>query len=280
VLVAPPATDPALESLLDELAAAAGLRFEARSMLTAAQLTADLSIVVALPPDPGLAELAAAAPQTTFLGVGIPDLRPAANLSVIGAPGADERGFLAGYIAAAVTSEWRVGVIGVSDTTEGIAARQGYLNGAIFFCGLCKQLYPPFFSYPLYVEMPAASSAAEWQAAADVLIGKAVKTVYVVPGAGNDDLLIYLGEAGINLIGEGTPPNAVEEHWIASIQADFLPAVRQIWPLLLEGKGGETLPLPLALSNINATLFSPGRQRLTAEMMQDLSSGMIDTGVK
>ena len=104
--------------------------------------------------------------------------------------------------------------------------------------------------------------------------------MYVVPGAGNDDLLIYLGEAGINLIGEGTPPNAVEEHWIASIQADFLQGLRQIWPLLLEGKGGETLPLPLALSNINATLFSPGRQRLTAEMMQDLSSGMIDTGVK
>lgn len=270
----------ALQTLLDELATAAGLRFERRSALAIADLASDLRIVVALPPDPGLANLASSAPQTQFLGIGIPDLSPATNLSVIVAPRADERGFLAGYIAAALTPEWRVGVIGVSNTAEGVAARQGFIHGTIFFCGLCKQLYPPFYSYPLYVEMPAPSSEAEWQAAADVLIGKAVKTIYVPSGAGDEALLSYLAAAGINLIGEGAPPESAGEHWIASLQPEFLQSVRQIWPDLLEGKGGGDLPMSLAVSNLNAELFSPGRQRLTMEMIQDLSNGVIDTGVK
>jgi hypothetical protein len=285
VLVVSPTADPAqaevLQSALAELSAAEGLEFEVQPALAPGNLTPELRIVVALAPDPGLASLAAAAPDIQFLGVGIPGLAPAANLSLIGSQGVapDQQGFLAGYLAAVVTPEWRTAVMSISDTPSGMAARQGFLNGVVFFCGLCRQTYPPFYTYPMYVELPSGASPAEWQAAADVLKDKFIKTVYLAPGAGDETLLTSLAEAGLHLIGSQTPPAAMQSAWIASVGSDYITPLHTIWPDLMKGAGGVDLPAALAVSDINPELLSPGRQRLVEELIQELQSGFIDTGV-
>src|SRR3990170_118813 len=123
------------QPVLGELATIAGLRFQMWPSLSQQDLTPEIRLVVALPPDPGLVQLVASAPQTQFLAIGIPGLEPVPNLSMIGPQGArpDEIGFLAGYIAAAVTPEWRVGVMAIGDSTAGVATREGFLNGVVFF---------------------------------------------------------------------------------------------------------------------------------------------------
>ena len=238
-------------------------------------------MVVSLPPDPGLANLAAAAPHTQFVAVGMPGVQPAKNLFVVGAQGArpDRQGFLAGDIAASITPDWRIGVINREDTGAGKAARQGFFNGATYYCGLCRSAYPPFYPYPLYVELPAQASQAEQQAAADYMIDHAAKTVYVYPGAGDEALLEYLAQKGVNLIGGANPPQAAESLWVASIQPDLLKAVRDLWPRLLKGEPGASVDVPLAITNANPALFSPGRQRLAQTTLDDLLAGFIDTGV-
>jgi len=190
-----------------------------------------------------------------------------------------ETGFLAGFIAAVVTPEWRVGVISTSNNPAGIAARNGFLNGVIYFCGLCRQTYPPYEDYPLYVELPAGSSPAEWQATADTLRDRLVKTVYVAPGAGDQALLTYIAEADINIIGSSQPPEAIRDHWVASIQPDYLQALQQVWPELVNGTGAAELPTTIEIDAVNASLFSPGRQMLVDEFLNDLQNGYIDTGV-
>ena len=285
VLVVPPAADPAqadaLQSALAKLSTAEDLEFEVQPALAPGNLTPALRLVVALPPDPGLASLAAAAPDVQFLGIGIPGLAPAANLSLIGTQGAspDQQGFLAGYLAAVVTPEWRTAVMSVSDTLSGIAARQGFLNGVVYFCGLCRQTYPPFYTYPMYVELPGGASPAEWQAAADVLKDKFVQTVYLAPGAGDETPLTSLAEAGLQLIGSQTPPAAMQAAWIATVGPDYITPLHTIWPDLMKGAGGADLPAALAISDINPELLSPGRQRLVEELNRELQSGFIDTGV-
>ena len=91
VLLAGPGADTTqagvLQTALNEIITSAGLRWQVRQQLTPAELGPAVHLVVALPPDPGLAALAAAAPGTQFLAVGIPGLEPAANLSVVGAQG-------------------------------------------------------------------------------------------------------------------------------------------------------------------------------------------------
>lgn len=285
LLVVPPGADPAqadaLQTELEKLSAAEGLEFEVQPALAPGNLTPDIRLVVAITPDPGLASLAATAPDIQFLGIGIPGLTPTANLSLIGSQGLvpDQQGFLAGYLAAVVTPEWRTAVMSISDTPGGIATRQGFLNGVVFFCGLCRQTYPPFYSYPMYVELPGGASPAEWQAAASILQDKFVQTVYLAPGAGDEMLLTYLAEAGLHLIGSQTPPADIQEAWIATVGPDTITPLQEIWPDLMNGVGGADLPAALSVSDINPELFSPGRQHLVEDLSQELQSGFIDTGV-
>lgn len=285
VLLAGPGADMeqagVLQTLLNDTITEADLHWQVRQQLTPADLTSAVRLVVALPPDPGLAALAAAAPETQFLAVGIPGLEPVANLSVVGAQGPrpDQQGFIAGYIAAMLTPDWRVGAITISDSAEGRAARSGFLNGAVFFCGLCNQSYPPFYSYPRYVELPVSASSAEWQAAANHMIDYYVETVYVAPGAGDPIMLSTLAAAGINLIGSGTPAEAIRPNWVISFNSDPLALVQQVLPEILAGQGEQNLPLPLEFTQINAELLTPGKQALAEQILADLLSGYIDTGV-
>lgn len=285
LFVIPPDADPAqydeLTSALSELATGEGLEFEVRSSLTVQDLSLSHRVVAAVPPDPGLSDLAQAAPRTQFLGIGIPELEPAANLSVIDTQGlsAGNIGFLAGYLAAVVTPEWRVGAITISDTTDGVIHRESFLNGAVFFCGLCRQTYPPFNTYPMVVESPANSTPQEWQSAAGSLIDQAANTAYIQPGVGDDSLLEYLAGAGTNLIGAAPPPAGLEDNWVATINADFTSALRTAWPDLIAGQGGLFIPVSLTLTDINPDLLSPGRQRLVENLISELESGFIDIGV-
>jgi hypothetical protein len=259
----------------------AGLRWQVRQRLEPEDLNQALRLVVVLPPDPGVANLAAAAPGTRFLAVDIPGLQPSANLSMISAQGGqwDQQGFIAGVMAAMLTPEWRVGVLSVGDTVEGRSARSGFLNGVVYYCGLCRPAYPPFYSYPLYIELPAEASSAEWQAAADYLIDRQVEMVYVYPDAGDDGTLRYLAQAGIKLISSRLPPDDLRPSWVASLGSDLLAAVLEILPQLLEGNAEAIYPLPLEILQVNSDLFSPGRQRLANEILGDLLAGYIDPGV-
>jgi len=270
-----------LEIALHDFADHEGVRFERLSTLEGTGLSADVRIFVSIPPDPGISTMAEDNPQIQFLAVGIPDLEPANNLSVLTLWGErpDQMGFLAGYLAAVITKDWRVGVVSRVDSAPDRAARLGFLNGATFFCGLCRPAYPPFLQYPVSVELTAEASQEESQIAVDNLTSNAVSTVYIYPGAGDIAMLEALAQAGIQIIGAGKPPASVQNQWVASLDTDLSGAVETIWPDLIAGKSGVKLDAPLLFTHRNERLFSPGRQRLVEKIMADLLAGYIDTGV-
>lgn len=285
VLVAAAESNPgqadAVAAEMEELSKQSGMEFQRVSGVSEINFNDSVEIVTVLAPDPGISELAAAHPQTQFLGIGIPGLTSAQNLSSIGADGErpDRQGFLAGYLAAVITDDWRIGVISPSDTPAGQASRLGFLNGGIFYCGLCRPVYPPFVQYPQYAEIPAGSGSPERQAAADSLIANGVKTVYVDPGAGDEGLLSYLAQNGIDIIGGTAPSEGLSEHWVATIQTDLATALREIWPGLVSGEGGKSMPIPIIISQQNEQLFSLGRQALVEKLLVDLEANYVDTGV-
>ena len=285
VLLAPPESDTDLvnawQTALSPQINAAGLRWQVRQRLNAEDLTSDLRLAIVLPPDPGVAALAAAAPNTQFLSVQIPGVQAGANLSTIGATGArpDQQGFLAGYIAAMLTPEWRVGVISISDTLEGRSARTGFINGVIYYCGLCNPLYAPFYDYPLYIELPAGASSAEWLAIASYMVDHYVQMVYVYPGAGDQAMLNFLAQSGIDILSSGVPSETLRPNWVASLNTDVLALVQSLIPDLLQGSGGRDLPLPVAITEINPELLSPGKQALANKLLEELQAGYIDPGV-
>ncbi len=145
--------------------------------------------------------------------------------------------------------------------------------------GYAVRLTRPFTNILYIAELPAQAGQAEQQAAADYMIDHSAKTVYVFPGAGDDTLLEYLAQNGVNVIGGVTPPQAAQNQWVASIQPDLLKAVRDLWPRILKGEPGASVDVPLAITNANPALFSPGRQRLAQTTLDDLLADFIDTGV-
>lgn len=286
VLLAPPGSDAAqvqaFQSALNEPITAAGLRWQVRPSLSQVDFTPELRLVIALPPDPGVAALAGSAPGTQFLSVAIPGVEPAANLSVIAASSerSDQQGFIAGVIASMITPEWRVGAIGLAENVASKSAGNAFINGGTYFCGLCLQAYPPFYDYPLVVNLPATASSAEWREIANFMVDHMVQTVYVVPGAGDTGMFDVLAQANVNVIGENLPSEAMRAHWAASLRpAEILPVVLEILPDLLNDTAGVKVAMPLTLQDVNPDLFSPGRQRLAQEMLDDLLSGFIDTGI-
>ncbi len=237
--------------------------------------------MIVLPPDPGVMNLAGANPQTQFLTVGIPGIQAVANVSVIGGGGTlpDQRAFIAGYLAALISADWRAGVIYQAGTMEGLAARNGFLNGLIFYCGLCRPAYPPFVQYPIYAELPAGADPVDIQTAVDTMTSNAVQSVFVAPGIESQGLFESLAAANLGIIAGSPPPAALTGNWVASLRADESQALRQAWARLMAGESGIAVEVPLAMTDRNPDRLSEGRQRLVDNLLVDLLAGFIDTGV-
>ncbi|NUM44472.1 MAG: hypothetical protein HUU38_07160, partial [Anaerolineales bacterium] len=272
----------ALEPQFAQLARDAGFRFQIRQTLSGEEAANDVDYLIALPPAPGLDQIVATARETRVLAVGIPNLVQAPNLLAIGSELSSpvNNAFLAGYIAALTTPEYRVGIIGLQDSATAATTPLAFENGMRFFCGLCRYGVPPFYEYPFYVSLPATASPGEWRALVDFMRDRVVRTIYLEPGVGGAeaaDLYRYMAEQGLYIISEIKPPEDVLDWWLVSMrQPDLEGIFLQYWPQLLEGELGLILPLPGQLTDINASLLTPGKQRLAEEVFADLQAGLID----
>ena len=283
ILWAGPETDPNLlaqvQPLLQSQAEALGLQTDLQQALSVESLQGDVRLVVALPPASNLMELVAAAPQVRFVSLNVQGVVPAGNLTVIGGQGGrpNQQGFMAGYIAAMMTEEWRVGILSVSDSSASQQARTGFLTGVPFFCGLCRQEFPPFYEYPIFAEAATGATSEQWQAAADVLVNTAVETVYLGPGVADPALMDYLAQGGVNIIGSSSPNESVRANWIISVQPDLLQGFTDALPRLLAGEVLGEISTLLVLTDINTDLLSEGRLAHIQEILGDLQSGIIAT---
>ena len=141
-------------------------------------------------------------------------------------------------------------------------------------------LFPqPAGIYPIIVRIPTEAKPGEYTAYADLLIRNFVKVAYVFPTIATPDLLGYMSQNNMLLIGQSLPGEDVRAQWIASIQPDIDTAIKTIFPELLAGKGGQIIPTPLFLADVNSDLLSAGKQRLVQEVLDGLQNGTIGTGV-
>jgi hypothetical protein len=283
ILVLPPDLDPDTSNLYQktvyDLTQTSGLRFQVRNTLSAADLEPGLQVVISLPPDPGLAALAAVAPQVQFLAINIPEVAAGGNISVLGSNSqTDIAAFLAGYTAALITDDYRIGMLMPKDNPDAVRALNAYATGMKFYCGACRPFYFYPWTYPQFIEIPADEDKTHYNAFADILILQyKVGTIYLHPDIVTTDVETYIGTTGVYMIGTVTPEQR-PAGWVMTIQPDIIKAIQNAWPGLVSGQGGVTVQSPLGLSDIDPTLLSPGRQRLVEQTLNDLQAGLISTG--
>jgi hypothetical protein len=178
-----------------------------------------------------------------------------------------------------VTQDWRVGTIGSADSPDGKAARNGFINGVKFFCGLCRTVVPPFVDYPVYYDLPQNANLEDLRAAVDFMTAQAVKTVFVQQDAAAQDLPGLLAEAGVNVILDKSPPTNVMENWIVSVGVDAENALLGALDSVLAGQVAEGPQVNIIITGSNQNLISPGKINHVSKMLEDLNTGYIDTGV-
>ena len=271
-----------------DLTQQSGMHFQVRNALSPKDLLPGVKVVIALPPDPGIAALAAAAPHTEFLAIDIPGIKAGGNVSVL-APNTsvDVPAFLAGYTAAMITNDYQIGMILPKDNPDAQKALAAFKNGMIFYCGLCRPFLLQGFCitntltycYPQAVEIPSSEDPSRYGGYANALINTySVNTIYIYPDVEVKSLTDYLATTGVNLIGL-TTPNPAPGGWVMTIRADEIKAIQNAWPDLVAGKGGENIPAPLGIWDVNSSNLSAGKQRLVQQTLDGLTAGTIATGV-
>jgi hypothetical protein len=282
VLVVPQGADQVLaselEATLERLSASNGIGFQTRTVLVPSELTTDIKIVAAIPPDPGLATLSQSAPGTQFVAIGINGITAGDNLSLIRyrSYDAESLAFIAGYIAGVVTADWRAGILLPDDQTSAATLLQAFSNGLHFWCGLCMPVYAPFNTYPQSAQIINPADPVTTLATVDTLSNMAVQTFYVPPELSTNDLMDYIAQKQGLIIGASQPSATAASRWVVSLRSAS-PAVtlESLWPALIAGNGGQTLTVSLDLADTEAGFLNASRQRVVRGMMMELESGLI-----
>lgn len=284
ILVVPADMDQAASALYQktvyDLAQGSGFRFQVRNILMLEDLADPLlKVVIALPPDPGIASLAPTAPGVQFLAVNIPNITAGGNVSVLAPDSQVETpAFLAGYVAAMITDEYHIGMIIPQGNADAQRAFNAFANGMRFYCGLCRTFYLPLYPYPQYIEIPPDEDPSRYGGYANVLINdRRVYTLFIYPDLANDEFLSYLGTTGAMIIGTKMPQPR-PGGWVMTIQPDTIKAIQSAWPNLVAGQGGINVQSPLGITDVDPSLLSPGRQRLAQETLDKLLAGQILPG--
>ncbi len=262
-----------------DLAQQSGFRFQVRNTLTSAELTdPTLKVVIALPPDPGIASYVPTAPGVQFLAVNIPNLTAGGNLSVL-APDTqvDLPAFLAGYTAAMLTEEYHIGMLYPQGDGEAQRAAVAFNNGMKYYCGLCKRIYFTNTEYPTFLDIPANEDPSKYGGYANLMINdRDVDALYIYPSLASDDLLAYIGTQGVLLFGTSMPEPR-PGGWVMTVSPDTVKAIQIAWPSLSAGQGGINVQSPLGLADVDTGLLTPGKLALVLETLDNLVAGRILT---
>ena len=133
--------------------------------------------------------------------------------------------------------------------------------------------------YPIIVRIPTDAPLSDYNGYANLLIQNIVKVAYLYPDIANPDLLAYMAQKGVMLISQNMPGGDVSSNWVVSIQPDLTSSLKKIFPDLVAGKGGQVVPTPLFLNDVNPDLLSDAKLRLVQDILTGLQNGTIGTGV-
>lgn len=250
VLVLPPDSDQAIasqaEALLKELSANSGLELEVRQKLESSDITQAMKVVVFLDLPENLGSLAASHSSTQFVAVTDEDWNPSANAAIIRMRESDVA-FIAGYIAAMLAPNYRVGALLSAEKT---AFNEAFANGVYYYCGICASQLYPLHTYPVTAVQPAGSPPSAWQTAFDQINANKVNVLYVANEAVSAELCAYLSTHDIALIGSQPPLEECRPRWSATIFLDGISPLSDIWPEILAGNaGGRAINAAISISD-------------------------------
>lgn len=196
-----------IQTALDQLAAESALTLEVREGAIQDGELEDVIVLVALGSGLDVSGLAVNAPQVSFVVIDNPDVSPASNITVIEDPIIDgqRRSFMLGYLVALVASDNKMAVMFPLEIENRDVLIESFVAGARFFCGICRPQYPPYGNFPEVHFITSGNGPQGYQPVVDNFVITGIDIVYVHGDLASVELLTYLAERNIKVIGDSTP---------------------------------------------------------------------------
>jgi len=235
------------QTFIASLAAEYGLEFETRDTIISNEITPDVKIIIFLEQPDNLGSLAASAPDTQFVAISSQEWNPPANGNVIRINN-DHAAFLAGYLGAMLAPNFRAGALQVS---EAVTFNQAFNHGVSYYCGICAAQVYPLNTYPVTSQQPAGSLPVNWQTAFNEINTNKVNVLFLPEEAITPEFGTFLAGQDVAIISNASPVEEIQSKWAATIKADGLTALREMWPDLINGIGGKIINAGLRLTDLN-----------------------------
>lgn len=258
-----------LTGVMNEFASANSLVFE-----TWPSITGDLNgvkIMVLNGNLDNLSEVAAAAPQTQFVTL-TQNIAPAGNISIL-TINPTHLSYMAGFLAAMTSEDWRATALIEEDAALGLA--DAFVNGGNYLCGLCTPIYAPMLYYPQVYTVPPQSDLTAWSTQATALKTDTTPDTVFVGTTGDDPAVLDVFSDAILFSSNTASPDL--SRYAAILGADSASALEQALPDLLAGNGGKSLTARIGLVQINnPEIVTDGKKALFDQTAQDLANNLIN----
>jgi hypothetical protein len=218
-----------------------------------------------------LAEVAASAPQTQFITTA-QNTAAAANISTLSANPV-HLAFMAGYLAAMTSVEWRAGALLSDPLNVGLA--DAFTRGGEYLCGRCTPKLGPILFYPVTKSMDSSNDAFAWRVHAQTMWAETyANSVYIDPAADFPEVLDIFTD---KVLFSSNPVSTNLARYAAILGVDVTSTLQTALPELLAGSGGKTYNSRIELLIINnPEVVSEAKQARFNEVSQLLADNQIN----
>ena len=255
---------------ISDFAAANSLAFE-----TWKELAGDLNgvkIMVVFSGLDNLAEVAASTPQTQFITTA-QNTAAAANISTL-TVNPLHLAFMAGYLAAMTSEDWRAGAL-ISDPVN-LGLADAFQNGGQYLCGRCTPAYPPQnLYYPVTYSTEGANDAASWAVTAQTMWTETyANSVYIDTAADYPEVLDVFTN---KVLYSSNTASANLARYAAILGGDVTSTLQTALPDLFAGNGGKVYNARVGLLIINKPeIVTDAKQARFNEVAQALADNLIN----
>ncbi|MHB8087051.1 MAG: hypothetical protein ACYDH2_02265 [Anaerolineaceae bacterium] len=259
----------AAATVMNDFAAANSLAFE-----TWTELSGDLTgikVMVVFSGLDNLAEVAVSNPQIQFITTA-QNTAAAANISTLAANPVHVA-FMAGYLAAMTSEDWRAGAL-ISDPVN-VGLANAFTRGGEYLCGRCTPKYGPILFYPVTYSTDGANDAVSWVIQAQTMWAETyANSVYIDTAADYPEVLDVFTD---KVLFSSNPTSANLARYAAVLGGDMTSTLQTALPELLAGTGGKTYNARVGLLIINnSEVVSEAKQARFNEVAQALADNLIN----
>jgi hypothetical protein len=271
-----PWTVERVQAVVEDLASQSNLALVVEEALVVESLGPDVKILVGVTLADDTTALAALNPNIAFVFVDQEGATPGGNQNLIGDPVYDQQrqSFLAGYLAALVSSDYKVAALIPSDQNLSTLMAEAFSVGVEFYCGICRPVTPPFQNFPQREFLPTENATDGYQPVINALIENGVEILYLQNQLASPEILTYLNEKDVKIVGD-QPIDILRGNWVGTVLRDPGPALIELWPSLLLNGSGVQIPSAITVTDTEAGLISTGKMRFIGEIVEELEAGLI-----